>query len=199
MCKAVGYIEKLSVIYDEIQEDYKRYSNELKHQDLLQQDILHAIENESFNASRGYALAKMIQEVRIARRKVKNELEPLTMLNNMFVSETMEDLDTISTKIKNKDIILENIHENKVYRPRTEEGKKIVANKNKSIKNNLKKREMLKKNFKPNAIIQEPSSSLNGEKVQVLEDLGRTYSCCIINKEGVAVVQDILKSKLELI
>lgn len=199
MCKAVEYIEKLSIIYDEIQDDYERYSSELKHQDLLQQDILHAIENESFNASRGYVLAKMIQELRIARRKVKDELEPLTMLNDMFIAETMADLDTISTKIKNKEIILKDRDENKKYKSRTKEGKALIGNQHNTTQKLSKiDKEILKRNFKPNAIIRSSSSSLDGKEVQVLNDLGKIYSCCLINGEGVAVVQDISKSKIRL-
>lgn len=200
MCRAVEYIEKLSIIYDEIQEDYERYSSELKHQDLLQQDILHTIENESFNASRGYALAKMIQEVRVARRKVKDELEPLTMLNDMFIAETMADLDTISIKIKNKKLILEDRNENKQYKPRTKEGKVLVGNQYNSTQKLSKiKKEVLKENFKPNAIIRASSSSLNGKEIQLLEDLGKHYLCCMINKDGVAITQEISKSKIKLI
>lgn len=42
--------------------------------DLEEQDLLHYIETEKFNAVEGYKLSKKIKEIRLERRKVKNEL-----------------------------------------------------------------------------------------------------------------------------
>jgi hypothetical protein len=48
--------------------------------DLEEQDLLHYIETEKFNAVEGYKLSKKIKEIRLERRKVKNELS----LVNLF-------------------------------------------------------------------------------------------------------------------
>ncbi len=48
--------------------------NNLSDLDLEEQDLLHYIETEKFNAVEGYKLSKKIKEIRLERRKVKNEL-----------------------------------------------------------------------------------------------------------------------------
>lgn len=53
--------------------------NSLSELDLEQQDLLHYIENEKFNAVDGYKLSKKIKEIRTERRKVKNELAMISI------------------------------------------------------------------------------------------------------------------------
>lgn len=48
--------------------------NNLSDLDLEEQDLLHYIETEKFNAVEGYKLSRKIKEIRLERRKVKNEL-----------------------------------------------------------------------------------------------------------------------------
>lgn len=58
----------------------KRY-NELKgktrNYDLAEQDILHYIEFEKYDAPTGSRLLKKLKEIRIARREIKDEFEEL--------------------------------------------------------------------------------------------------------------------------
>jgi hypothetical protein len=52
-------------------------SEMLKAQDLEEQDLLHYIEFETFNACEGYLLANKIKEIRTKRREIKDEMESL--------------------------------------------------------------------------------------------------------------------------
>ena len=49
-------------------------TNNLSDLDLEEQDLLHYIETEKFNAAEGYKLSKKIKAIRLERRKVKNDL-----------------------------------------------------------------------------------------------------------------------------
>lgn len=118
MCKAKDYSEQLLTIFNNINEDFKTLSNELSQADLSQQDILHMIENENFNASRGYELAKMIHDTRNKRREIKNELEPLNNLKTNFINRNLQPLNNTIKTVMNKDNLLTQLTENKVYKPR---------------------------------------------------------------------------------
>lgn len=49
--------------------------------DLMQQDVLHIIEVETFSSVRGYHLAKKLKEIRNRRRQVKEEWELIFNVN----------------------------------------------------------------------------------------------------------------------
>lgn len=77
--------------------------------DLAEQDILHTIENDNFNASDGYKLAKKIKNLRGERRQVKNQLE----LINEFQNNSNKLINNNNRKIlisnlKHKYVILKN-------------------------------------------------------------------------------------------
>lgn len=68
---------------------------DLSNIDLEQQDILHYIENNNLNAS-GYAkIGKLLKEVRLERRNIKNDLDKLNAIrdnltrkyNNKFIEK----------------------------------------------------------------------------------------------------------------
>jgi len=80
MCKAKKYLESLEATFIQIDVDYEHYKKEEIKYNNLQQDILHMIESESFDAARGYYLAKTLKDLRIERRKIKNELYNLEKL-----------------------------------------------------------------------------------------------------------------------
>jgi hypothetical protein len=77
----IDYKENLAVamkMMEEIAmdtEDDSEINEELKKVDLMEQDVLHMIEFHVFNASEGYNLAKMLQEIRQERRSIKNRFE----------------------------------------------------------------------------------------------------------------------------
>jgi len=118
MCKAKNYSEQLLEIFNNIKQDYNDLNNELSQADLKQQDILHKIENTNFNACDGYKLAKMIHDVRIKRREIKNELETLQLLKNNFIDKNLGLLNSTHQTVVKKDNILTNLTENKIYTPR---------------------------------------------------------------------------------
>lgn len=75
--------QTVSLLRTIIMETPKMYENnklsiEMCEKEII--DILHLIELTSFNASRGYALAMEIQEVRIRRRGLKDQNELLAPL-----------------------------------------------------------------------------------------------------------------------
>ena len=85
MCKAKKYSEQLLNIYDEIENDLKYYNYHIRELVLLEQDLLHTIENGKFNVAEGYKLAKMIKDARNKCRDYKTEVETLLNLKNHFV------------------------------------------------------------------------------------------------------------------
>lgn len=93
MCKANDYISNLKNIHDSIGNDIKDMLGELSKLDKLTSDILHKIESGTFSASEGYNYAKTLQLILQKRRKLKNELQPLTQLQNVIEGNEM------STKI----------------------------------------------------------------------------------------------------
>ena len=59
--------------FTSIDQEINDILQELSNVDLEQQDILHYIENNNLNAS-GYAkVGKLLKEIRLKRRKIKNE------------------------------------------------------------------------------------------------------------------------------
>ena len=78
-----------------IEQEINDISQELSNVDLEQQDILHYIENNNLNAS-GYAKAgKLLKEIRLKRRHIKNDLDKLNAIrdnltrkyNNKFIEK----------------------------------------------------------------------------------------------------------------
>ena len=74
--------------FTSIDQEINDILQELSNVDLEQQDILHYIENNNLNAS-GYAkVGKLLKEIRLKRRKIKNDLDNLTRkYNNKFIEK----------------------------------------------------------------------------------------------------------------
>lgn len=126
MCLAKTYTEQLLDIYNKINEDINRLTKEEKNATLFDLDMLHVIENTNFNACEGYKLAKKIRDNRHSRRQIKNELEPLKQLKNCFINTNFELLKLVHQAIIDKNNYLNNLVENKVYRPRVIDREEIV-------------------------------------------------------------------------
>jgi Mg2+ and Co2+ transporter CorA len=77
--EAIGNAEKESVIIE----------NAIQDADMQQQDLLHRLEFDTFNASEGYQLAKKLQEVRRLRRELKNDQELLKPLRDFADKQRM--------------------------------------------------------------------------------------------------------------
>ena len=73
MCKAVDLTKELYKIYDEAKSSYEQTWKDIQKYDLIQEDILHLIEFNKFNEFEGYMLSKRLKELRVLRRKAKNE------------------------------------------------------------------------------------------------------------------------------
>lgn len=56
---------------------FNEFDRQLKHIELVQIDLLHIVELETFSSVRGYHLAKKLKEVRIERRAIKDRWEEL--------------------------------------------------------------------------------------------------------------------------
>lgn len=103
MCLAKDYTDQLLNIYNSIENDFKELNDKLSYIDIEQQKVLHELENNSFNAYMGYLLAKQLKEIRIERRKIKNELAPLINLKNNFLQKNDELLKKVHTNIINQE------------------------------------------------------------------------------------------------
>jgi hypothetical protein len=83
-------------------------SNLLSQEDMKIVDIEHAAEFYKLNAARGYKLYRMLHEARINRRKIKDELEEIEILEHLNFNMTKAQ--QMINSIKQM--------ENKKYRPR---------------------------------------------------------------------------------
>lgn len=103
MCLAKDYSDQLLNIYNSIEDSFKELSDKLSYIDIEQQKVLHELESNNFNAYKGYLLAKQLKEIRIERRKIKNELAPLINLRNNFLQKNDELLKKIHNNIINQE------------------------------------------------------------------------------------------------
>jgi hypothetical protein len=84
------------------------------------QDILHLIEMTSFSASDGYKYAKDLQRLRLARRKVKDDLELLAPIEEFltFAKPTEKIINTTLGKVRS----VQGLHKTRVYKMRVRTG-----------------------------------------------------------------------------
>lgn len=80
--------------------------------DLELSDLYHFIENHTFNASEGYKLCKRIKDLRIERRRIKNEIKIADVVTNhtcnmMANGNTTKALDTIDRGLYQPRILVE--------------------------------------------------------------------------------------------
>lgn len=110
--------------FTSIDQEINDTAQELRNVDLEQQDILHYIENNNLNAG-GYAkVGKLLKEVRIKRRNIKNDLDKLSAIrdnltrkyNNKFIEKDIvgaikgiEALEKRKGKYNNRTSILERL------------------------------------------------------------------------------------------
>ena len=105
MCKAVDLTKELYKIYDEAKSSYEQTWKDIQKYDLIQEDILHLIEFNKFNACEGYMLSKRLQELRVLRRNAKNERQALQSLITKIeptLQNTKKAIDKIEKSFNNK-------------------------------------------------------------------------------------------------
>lgn len=99
MTLAQDAINEIFTIYERAQEECEKLAQKLSHNDRETTDILHFIEFEDFTSEVGYSAALKIKALRLARRKIKDEIEPLQVLTTMLDSQR---LDKIRQRIDSK-------------------------------------------------------------------------------------------------
>lgn len=119
MCKAQVLSKTILNAYQESQNYIDGLYQRLSELDKTQQDLLHFIENDNFNACEGYFYAKQIQEVRQERRQIKYEIETMKILVDTIQPRTnIKKIEIATNKILIKDKKLHKLVENKTYNPR---------------------------------------------------------------------------------
>ena len=99
MYNAIDFLNQISAILNQADCEYKALSKQLSLLDLETQDVLHFIENETFNAAQGFNFAKQLKEIRIKRRAVKQDFELL----QIFLSNIdTQNFTRVSKKLQNK-------------------------------------------------------------------------------------------------
>lgn len=81
----MGLIEEIKIAVDKLNEvdDYTTsLADKLSIEDKKTCDLLHYIENNKLTTSECYRIIKEIKSIRIDRRKIKNDMELSTTLNN---------------------------------------------------------------------------------------------------------------------
>lgn len=71
---------ELENVLNKIENTYEYFSNEQSRLDLLREDVLHFIENDTFNASQGYKYAKALQKIQNERRIISDEFKAIQIL-----------------------------------------------------------------------------------------------------------------------
>ena len=125
MCRAKRYTEQLLKIYDEINNDVEYFKHQIDELQLLEQDLLHIIENGKFNVVEGYKLSKKLKETRNERRDYKIELETMINLKKTFVDKNINYLKNTYDSIKRQDEELLSLRDNRVYKPRVLESMEL--------------------------------------------------------------------------
>lgn len=74
-------LQRILTELESIESDLNEINQLRSDADLMQQDVLHIIEVETFSSVRGYYLAKRLKEIRSHRRQVKEEWELLFNVN----------------------------------------------------------------------------------------------------------------------
>jgi hypothetical protein len=115
MCQAYKYVVELKKLFNNISVEYDRLYLEIGKCDLAQQDLLHKIENSTFNAAQGYKLAKELKEVREKRRGYKNDFTIIEEVKNNFVKRYDQQLSKVFESATQKNNKLDQLTDKKVY------------------------------------------------------------------------------------
>lgn len=82
MCRAKELVLQLDNILKELELEYKKSKSESQRLENARQDILHHMENGTFDAVQGYKYAKSLQLISKERRVMKDEYDSLKILFN---------------------------------------------------------------------------------------------------------------------
>jgi len=85
MCKAIGYLQQLQEIGNQVNKDYLLLIAEEIRYNNLQLDLLHYIENADLSTlEKKMQVCETLQQLRRERRKIKNEKETLEKINIFY-------------------------------------------------------------------------------------------------------------------
>ena len=113
LADAISLLQKSS---DQMFKDIERLNAELAEVNGEMQDIMHYAEFATFNASEGYNIAKELKNVREKRRKIKDELDVLTFIQQT-VKERKQQINGLSSIVKGVNVAKAK-QENRIYKPR---------------------------------------------------------------------------------
>jgi site-specific DNA-cytosine methylase len=99
MDTAIDYLCRMVEVLNQAKADFNDYSKKLSLLDKEMQDVLHNIENEVFDAAKGYYFAKQLKDIRNRRRTVKNNHELLQILISSFDCDSF---DIVGRKLQRK-------------------------------------------------------------------------------------------------
>lgn len=102
---AQNAIDEIYEIYKRANKDYITLVKELSRTDRIITDILHWIELKDFTLEDAYSMILKLKALRINRREIKDELEPLQILITMLENQKLDKIrQRIASKIsKQKD------------------------------------------------------------------------------------------------
>ena len=86
------HIEELKEFENNLESRFNQLNQKKSEFDLAEQDILHYIEFERYDAVTGAKLLKKLKEVRIGRREIKNEFEELQSILTRFKTSGLHKL-----------------------------------------------------------------------------------------------------------
>lgn len=97
-------IKEMSILYERAKQECEKLIRELSSNECETNDILHYLEFEDFAFDVGYSVAVKLKKLRLARRRIKDELEPLQILTSMLDSQKLVEIQKrIDTKISKRD------------------------------------------------------------------------------------------------
>lgn len=100
MCKAKNTIDQILQLCEEAEQFYKEQTKALNKLNQMQQDVLHMIENDNFNAAEGYCYAKRLKDIREERRLIKHEVETMLAIKPM-IGNVLKQVKTSQGKVIN--------------------------------------------------------------------------------------------------
>ena len=85
-------VKEVQELYKRLKRDYEEAKVRESEIDILQQNILHYIEIENYNAAQGSQLIKKLKEVRKARRVIKAQCNELQLLVCRLNNAKLDDI-----------------------------------------------------------------------------------------------------------
>ncbi|MEW9093719.1 MAG: hypothetical protein AB2417_01445 [Clostridiaceae bacterium] len=117
MCRPVEIIEQIIKSCDELEDLFKESTAKLSLLDRMQQDVLHAIEGNNFNAYHGYLYAKKLQEIRKERRTVKKQINLIAKAKEDYIN-IYKLAKASKNKVAKLDSKLTYVIDNNIYKPK---------------------------------------------------------------------------------